>query len=102
MLSPMSSDKIESWTGMTKTHRFSVEFYADREQGLFRAILEATTPPLAQTLRHPGQSPARIREEEPIRLREQQDLDVLKGVAKVTIKERFGEILQIREIPLGK
>jgi len=92
-----TSKKIETWQGATEAHRFTVDFFEDGEQGLFRAVLRAHTPLLANDLRLPGQAPARVSEEEPLRLKPEEDLDVLKGIVKATIRVRYGEILKLRD-----
>jgi hypothetical protein len=92
-----TSKKIETWSGITKTHRFSVDFYYDDEQGLYSGNVEASSPPFARALHLPGQAVTRLSQERPIKLKPNPDFDVLKGTAKVTIREHYGEILQLRE-----
>jgi hypothetical protein len=87
----MSSEKIE----MTKTHRFSVEFFEDAEQGLFRAVLEATTPPLAQEMQ-PGRPVPTMKEEKSLRLKPRTDLNVSREEARLTIIANYGELLRLQ------
>lgn len=91
----MSSEKIARWQGMTRSHGFTVEVFGDREQGLFTAHVEASTPALAPAIR-PGQPTPTMKLEEPAKIRGD-DFDTVKALTRKFITGRFGDILQWRE-----
>ncbi len=92
----MSSEKVARWEGMTGSHGFNVKVFGNREQGLFSAHIEATSPALAPVIRG-GEKTPMMHLEDPAKIIDIDDFDTLKAFTRKHITERFGKILQWRE-----
>jgi hypothetical protein len=92
----MSSERIARWEGMTRSHSFRVQVFGDREQGLFSAHIEASSPALAPVVR-PGQPTPEMKLADPTKIVRVDTFDTLKGLTRIHVTDRFGEILQWRE-----
>lgn len=91
-----SSEKVARWEGMTGSHGFTVKVYANREQGLFNAHIDATSPALAPVIRG-GEKTPMMHFEDPAQIRDIDDFETLKALTKKYITGRFGKIVQWRE-----
>lgn len=88
----MSSTKLVVWYGRTDTHGFMVDVYEDAEQGIFTAIVTASTPPMAPAIRHPGQKVQTMNLEPEYRVTSTDDLETLEALTNKSITAKFGQI----------